>query len=61
MIRLLGMRLLTRLALLIGSLSLISLLFLSRCGLSSLEDSGTEEQDTQSAIAGKCMNISIVS
>jgi hypothetical protein len=33
MLRVLGMRLLTRLLLLVCSLSLVSLLFLSRCGL----------------------------
>jgi len=33
MLRALGMRLLTRLLLLVCSLSLVSLLFLSRCGL----------------------------
>jgi hypothetical protein len=33
MLRILGMRLLTRLLLLVCSLSLVSLLFLSRCGL----------------------------
>lgn len=52
MVRLLGMRLLTRLLLLICSLSLISLLFLSRCGLNNLEPE-TEEQDTQAALQGK--------
>lgn len=51
MVRLLGMRLLTRLLLLVCSLSLISLLFLSRCGLNNLEPE-TEEQDTQAAVPG---------
>ncbi|KAK4883316.1 hypothetical protein RN001_006635, partial [Aquatica leii] len=51
MVRLLGMRLLTRLLLLVCSLSLISLLFLSRCGLSSLEPD-IEEQETQAALPG---------
>lgn len=37
MIRLLGTRVFTRLLLLVCSLSLISLLFLSRCGLSGLD------------------------
>lgn len=51
MVRLLGMRLLTRLLLLVCSLSLISLLFLSRCGLNNLEPE-SEEQDTQAALPG---------
>lgn len=52
MVRLLGMRLLTRLLLLVCSLSLISLLFLSRCGLNNLEPE-SEEQETQAALPGK--------
>lgn len=48
MIRLLGMRLMTRLLLIVCSLSLISILFLSRCGLNTLEPE-TEEQDAAQA------------
>uniref|UniRef100_A0A1Y1JV19 Hexosyltransferase n=1 Tax=Photinus pyralis TaxID=7054 RepID=A0A1Y1JV19_PHOPY len=51
MVRFLGMRLLTRLLLLICSLSLVSLLFLSRCGLGNLEPE-VEEQETQVALSG---------
>lgn len=42
MLRLLGMRLLTRLLLLVCSLSLVSLLLLSRCGLNI--DSADQQQ-----------------
>ncbi|KAF5284864.1 hypothetical protein FQA39_LY16936 [Lamprigera yunnana] len=51
MVRLLGMRLLTRLLLLVCSLSLVSLLFLSRCGLNNLEPE-IEDQETQAALPG---------
>ncbi|XP_074033678.1 chondroitin sulfate N-acetylgalactosaminyltransferase isoform X3 [Leptinotarsa decemlineata] len=46
MIRLLGTRLFTRLLLLVCSLSLISLLFLSRCGFNGLESTSTAD-DTE--------------
>lgn len=50
MIRLLGMRLMTRLLLVVCSLSLVSILFLSRCGLNTLEPE-TEEQEAAPAQA----------
>ncbi|KAJ3641293.1 hypothetical protein Zmor_027805 [Zophobas morio] len=51
MMRLLGMRLVTRLLLLVCSLSLISLLFLSRCGLSGLDTSAVmEETESQPGV-----------
>lgn len=59
MIRLLGMRLMTRLLLVVCSLSLISILFLSRCGLNTLEPE-TEEQDggqAQSELAGNAISL----
>lgn len=47
MLRLLGMRLLTRLLLLVCSLSLLSILLLSRCGLSiEPNEPETEQTDT---------------
>lgn len=49
MIRLLGMRLMTRLLLVVCSLSLVSILFLSRCGLSTLEPENQEDGEGQAA------------
>ncbi|KYB24857.1 hypothetical protein TcasGA2_TC031393 [Tribolium castaneum] len=52
MMRLLGMRLVTRLLLLVCSLSLISLLFLSRCGLSGLETGAVvDETEAQPVVS----------
>ncbi|GJQ87220.1 hypothetical protein Trydic_g8449, partial [Trypoxylus dichotomus] len=51
MIRLLGMRLMTRLLLVVCSLSLISILFLSRCGLNTLEPESDEQEGQAGAAA----------
>lgn len=50
MVRLQGMRLLTRLALLVCIVSLASLLFLSRCGLTNLESVDSNEETQALAI-----------
>ncbi|GLV41204.1 hypothetical protein CBL_04728 [Carabus blaptoides fortunei] len=47
MVRLLGMRLLTRLLLFVCFLSMASLLLLSRCGLGNLDNESADDQDTQ--------------
>lgn len=56
MIRLLGTRLFTRLLLLICSLSLLSLLFLSRCSLNGLDTTSSSAEETEihaSFLSGK--------
>ena len=59
MFRVLGMRLMTRILLLVCSLSLVSILFLSRCGLNNLEPE-TEEQDTQVALPGNGISFTLI-